>query len=128
MKILFDTNLLLWAAEDSDRLPPRARAYITDRNVIPVFSSASIWEIAIKRGLGRSDFRVEPRMLRRGLLDSGYMELQIGSMHAIEVDGLPLLHTDPFDRVLVAQARVEGILLLTADPLVADYGDPVELV
>lgn len=67
-------------------------------------------------------------MLRRGLLDSGYMELEIGGMHAIEVDGLPLLHKDPIDRMLVAQARVEGILLLTADPLVADYGDPVELV
>jgi PIN domain nuclease of toxin-antitoxin system len=93
-----------------------------------MFSAASFWEIAIKRSLGRSDFRVDPRLLRRGLLDNGYSELLIGSDHALAIDGLPLLHKDPFDRILIAQAMVEGITLLTADPLVAQYSGPIRRV
>jgi PIN domain nuclease of toxin-antitoxin system len=87
-----------------------------------------LWEVAIKRGLGREDFRVDPRLLRRGLLDNGYRELPITSEHAVAVDGLPPIHKDPFDRLLVAQATVEGIALLTADPLVARYPGPVRQV
>jgi PIN domain nuclease of toxin-antitoxin system len=93
-----------------------------------IFSAASFWEIAIKRGLGRNDFQVDPRLLRRGLLDNGYSELLIGSDHAVALDGLPRLHKDPFDRILVAQAMVEGITLLTVDPLVAQYAGPVRRV
>jgi PIN domain nuclease of toxin-antitoxin system len=93
-----------------------------------IFSAATLWEIAIKRGLGRSDFQVDPRLLRRGLLDNGYRELPIGSDHAVALDGLPSLHKDPFDRILIAQATVEGITLLTADPLVAQYPGPVRRV
>jgi PIN domain nuclease of toxin-antitoxin system len=93
-----------------------------------IFSAATLWEIAIKRGLGRSDFQVDPRLLRRGLLDNGYRELPIGSDHAVALDGLPPLHKDPFDRILIAQATVEGITLLTADPLVAQYPGPVRRV
>jgi PIN domain nuclease of toxin-antitoxin system len=92
------------------------------------FSAASFWEIAIKRGLGRSDFRVDPRLLRRGLLDNGYTELLIGSDHALAMDGLPPLHKDPFDRILIAQAMVEGITLLTADALIAQYPGPIRRV
>ena len=77
---------------------------------------------------GRPDFRAEPRLLRRGLLDNGYTELPIASVHAVALDTLPPLHKDPFDRILVAQAMVEGITLLTADPLVARYPGPVRLV
>ena len=93
-----------------------------------MFSAASFWEIAIKRGLGRSDFRLDPRLLRRGLLDNGYSELLIGSDHALAIEGLPRLHKDPFDRILIAQAMVEGITLLTADPLVAQYAGPIRRV
>jgi PIN domain nuclease of toxin-antitoxin system len=93
-----------------------------------MFSAASFWEIAIKRGFGRNDFQVDPRLLRRGLLDNGYSELPIGSDHAVAIDGLPPLHKDPFDRILVAQAIVEGITLLTMDPLVAQYAGPVRRV
>ncbi|MGH8312907.1 MAG: type II toxin-antitoxin system VapC family toxin, partial [Gammaproteobacteria bacterium] len=93
-----------------------------------IFSAASLWEIAIKRSLGRVDFRVEPRLLRRGLMDNGYIELAISSEHAIATDSLPPIHKDPFDRILVAQALTEGITLLTADPLVAKYPGPVRLV
>ncbi len=128
MKLLLDTHLLLWAAGEPDRLSTVARRLIKDSNNELTFSAASFWEIAIKRGLGREDFQVDPRLLRRGLLDNRYSELLIGSDHAVAIDGLPRLHKDPFDRILVAQAMVEGITLLTADPLVAQYAGPVRRV
>jgi len=87
-----------------------------------------LWEIAIKNSLGREDFRVEPRLLRRALLDNGYTELPVTSEHAVNVDALPPLHKDPFDRLLIAQALVEGITLLTADAQVARYRGSVRKV
>ncbi len=128
MKLLLDTHLLLWAAGDSDRLSAEARAWISAPENELLFSVASIWEIAIKSGLGRQDFQVNTRLLRRGLLDNGYRELPVGSEHAVAIDSLPPLHKDPFDRLLVAQAMVEGILLLTADAWVAQYPGPVRKV
>ena len=128
MKLLLDTHLLLWAAAQPDRLSAAMRSLIDDPQNTPLFSSPTLWEAAIKRGLGRSDFQVDPRLLRRGLLDNGYGELPITSDHAVAVDGLPPIHKDPFDRILVAQAIVEGIALLTADPLVARYPGPIRSV
>jgi PIN domain nuclease of toxin-antitoxin system len=128
MKLLLDTHLLLWAAGEPGQLPPAARALIADSANELIFSAASLWEIAIKRGLGRSDFQVDPRLLRRGLLDNGYLELPITSEHALATDSLPPLHRDPFDRILVAQATVEGVALLTVDPVVARYRGPVRKV
>ncbi len=128
MKLLLDTHLLLWAAGQPDRLPNAAHKLLNDSENDLLFSAASIWEIAIKRGLGRDDFRVEPRLLRRGLLDNGYTELAIASQHALALDTLPPIHKDPFDRILVAQALVEGIMLLTIDPLVARYPGPIRNV
>jgi PIN domain nuclease of toxin-antitoxin system len=128
MKLLLDTHLLLWAAGEPSRLPARIRALIKDSENELLFSAASLWEVAIKRRLGREDFRVDPRLLRRGLLDNSYGELAITSEHAIAVDGLPPIHKDPFDRILVAQAMVEGMTLLTSDPVVAQYGEPVRRV
>ena len=128
MKLLLDTHLLLWAAEDARRLPKAARALIDDADNHLLFSAASLWEIAIKRALGRDDFRVEPRVLRRALLDNGYTELVITSEHAIYIDLLPAGDKDPFDRVLVAQATVEGILLLTSDARLARYPGPIRKV
>jgi len=93
-----------------------------------IFSAASLWEVGLKLGLGRNDFRVDPRLLRRGLLDRGYRELPITGEHAVAVTSLPPLHKDPFDRLLLAQSIAEGILLLTSDPLVATYPAPVRLV
>ena len=92
------------------------------------FSSASVWEIAIKRDLGRVDFVVEPRRLWRLLLANGYTDLSVGCEHAIAVGNLPRIHNDPFDRLLVAQSRVEQMTLLTSDVRVADYGEGVRLV
>lgn len=121
MKFLLDTHVLLWAAGSPDQLPAAARPLLEDPNNELLFSSASLWEIAIKRSLDRADFQVDPRVLRRGLLDNAYIELPITSEHAVFIESLPPIHKDPFDRILVAQAMVEGITLLTADTLVAQY-------
>lgn len=128
MKLLLDTHLLLWAAGSPDLLPATARPLLEDEQNELLFSAASLWEIAIKSGLGRSDFKVDARVLRRGLLDNGYQELVITSEHAVFIDSLLPLHKDPFDRILVAQASVEGITLLTTDSLVAQYPGPVRKV
>ena len=128
MKLLLDTHVLLWAAGQPEQLSVAARALLEDPGNELVFSSASLWEITIKHGLGRQDFRVDPRLLRRGLLDNGYLEVPITSEHAVTVDGLPPIHKDPFDRLLVAQAMVEGMALVTADPLVTQYPGPVRRV
>lgn len=125
MKVLLDTHLLLWAAGDPARLSPAARAIVDAPENELFFSAASLWEVVIKAALGREDFQVDPSTLRRGLLDNGYGELPVDSRHAVAVGGLPPIHKDPFDRILVAQAQVEGILLMTADPLVARYPGPV---
>jgi PIN domain nuclease of toxin-antitoxin system len=128
MKLLLDTHLLLWAAGKPNRLPATARKLIDSPANELLFSAASVWEVAIKRGLGRSDFQADPRLLRRGLLDNGYTELPILSDHVVAIDSLPPIHKDPFDRLLVAQANVEGITLLTADSIVAKYPGPVRFV
>jgi PIN domain nuclease of toxin-antitoxin system len=93
-----------------------------------VFSAASLWEVAIKHGLGRDDFKVDARILRRGLLDNGYEELAIRSDHVVATEGLPRIHRDPFDRILVSQATTEGITLLTTDSLVSQYPGPIRAV
>jgi PIN domain nuclease of toxin-antitoxin system len=128
MRILLDTQFLLWAAGQPAQLPGAVRALLSDAGNQPVFSAASRWEIAIKRGLGRDDFRVDSRLFRRGLTDNGYEELAVTGEHAVAVDGLPPIHKDPFDRLLVAQSMVEGITLLTMDAVVARYPGPVRLV
>lgn len=98
-----------------------------DENVL-FFSAASLWEVAIKASLGREDFQVDVRVLRRGLLDNDYQELPITSRHVVFIPSLPLIHKDPFDRILIAQATVEGIALLTADAQVAQYPGPINFM
>jgi PIN domain nuclease of toxin-antitoxin system len=128
MKLLLDTHLLLWAAGEPRRLSKAARALIDNPDNELLFSAASLWEVAIKRGLGRKDFKVDARLLRRGLLDNGYRELPILSDHVVATESLPLIHRDPFDRILVAQATVEGITLLTIDSLLSQYPGPIRTV
>jgi len=128
VKLLLDTHLLLWAANEPKRLPKAARVLIEDLDNDLLFSAASMWEITIKSSLGREDFRVNARLLRRGLLDNGYTELPITSEHAVNVDHLPSTHKDPFDRILVAQATVEGITLLTNDHKLANCPGPIRKV
>jgi PIN domain nuclease of toxin-antitoxin system len=128
VKLLLDTQVLLRAAGQPERLSRSARRLLSDRRNQLLFSAASLWEATIKRSLGRDDFRVEPRLLRRGLLDNGYAELAITSQHAVSIDALPPIHKDPFDRLLLAQATCEGITLLTADAVLAQYPGPVRKV
>lgn len=128
MKLLLDTHLLLWAAEGFDSLPLAAQPLMSDPENDLFFSAASLWEAAIKYGLGRADFQVDLHLLRRGLLDNGYSELPILSRHAVAIGALPPIHKDPFDRLLVAQSTVEGITLLTSDVRMAAYPGPIQLV
>ena len=128
MRLLLDTHLLLWTVGPDERLSSQARRLIGDPENELLFSVASVWEVAIKYGRARDDFQVDPRLLRRALLDNGYRELAVTGEHAVAVANLPPLHRDPFDRVLVAQSIVEGITLLTSDPRVAQYPAPVRKV
>lgn len=127
MKLLLDTHLLLWAADSLERVPAGARALMADLENELLFSVVSLWEVTIKNGLNRPDFRVDARLLRRGLIDNGYVELPISGEHAVAVDTLPLIHRDPFDRLLIAQATVEGLVLLTSDVTLERYPGPVRL-
>jgi PIN domain nuclease of toxin-antitoxin system len=128
VKLLLDTQILLWVAGEPARLSAAARKLLNDPRNELLFSAASLWEITIKNTLGREDFRVEPHLLRRGLIDNGYTELPITSMHAVSVEGLPPIHKDPFDRLLLAQALSEGVTLVTADAQLARYPGPVRKV
>lgn len=122
MKYLVDTNLLLWAADGSDRLPRRAKTLFDDPRNEFLFSSVSIWEVAIKSSLKRhKGFHIDAREFRTGLIQSGCRELEVNGVHAIEVSELELHHGDPFDRMLVAQAVVERIQFITSDRKLADY-------
>lgn len=128
MKLLLDTHLLLWAAGEPRRLPAAARRLIGNKRHELHFSAASLWEIAIKQALGRADFHADPGVLLRGLLDNGYVEVPVNGEHAVAVTVLPPLHRDPFDRILIAQAVVEGMQLVTADAQVARYPGPIRKV
>jgi PIN domain nuclease of toxin-antitoxin system len=125
VKLLLDTHILLWAAGQPEKLSESTRILLTTPENSLFFSAASIWEIVIKLGLGREDFKVDPYRLRKMLVVHGYAELSITAEHALKVDSLPSLHKDPFDRLLLAQARAEGMLLLTGDASVSQYQESV---
>jgi PIN domain nuclease of toxin-antitoxin system len=128
MRLLLDTHILLWGAIEPERLSRVASALIESPDNEIVFSALSIWKIAMKTGLGRADFRIAAGMLRRSLFDNGYVELAVTGAHAATLAGLPPIHKDPFDRMLVAQAIVEGFTLLTSDPTLAKYPGSIRLV
>ena len=128
MTYLLDTHVLLWAAGDPTRLSLQTRDLLEDPAAELMFSAASIWEVVIKRALGRSDFRVDPQQLRDGLIHNGYSELAIRSDHTLAVGLLPPIHNDPFDRILMAQAQVENITLLTKDQRLTRYPVPIQAV
>ena len=98
------------------------------RTGLVFFSAVSLWEVAIKNGLGRPDFNIDPCFLRWGLLASGFIELDVTGAHAVAVGGLPPIHKDPFDRILIAQAQIQGLTLLTADAVVARYPGSIKLI
>jgi PIN domain nuclease of toxin-antitoxin system len=125
MRLPLDTHLLVWAMGSPQRLSAAPLAMLQDPANTPAFSVASLGELVIKQALGRPDFRVEPALLRRPLLDGGWQELPIQAHHTLTVAALPPLHRDPFDRLLLAQASADGLLLITADPQLAAYPGPV---
>lgn len=125
MNILLDTHLLIWTAMRPERLSQAARARLVDPANILFFSVVSIWEIGIKRKLDRLDFRVDPKKLRDLLLANDYREVDLTSRHGLAVQDLPLLHRDPFDRALIAQAVCEGLTLITADADIGRYDGPI---
>ncbi len=127
-RLLLDTHLLIWGVHQPERLSEEARARILAAGAEAAFSAASVWEVAIKTARGRGDFVVDAAALRAALRRNGLHEVAITGAHAAEAAALPPLHKDPFDRMLVAQARLEGARLLTMDAAVARYGTPVTLV
>jgi PIN domain nuclease of toxin-antitoxin system len=128
VKLLADTHIILWAAIAPEKLSRAAATALKDESNQLFFSATSIWEVAIKSALNKKDFNTDARLLYRGLLDAGYIELPVTSEHAVAVSSLPSLHKDPFDRILIAQATVEGITLLTSDRQVAKYPGPIRKV
>ncbi len=128
MKYLLDTHVLLWLASASHRIPPNTRELLEEPTAELIFSVVNLWEIVIKASLERQDFQVDIRILRRTLLDNGYSELPVLAEHVMAVAGLPDIHRDPFDRLLIAQAVAEGILFLTADSQIARYPGPIRVV
>ena len=125
MQLLLDTHLLLWAVVEPERLDLALVGMLEDPLNTPVFSVVSLWELVIKRGLDRPDFQMEPSLLRQALLEAGWRELPVEAHHALAVGQLPPLHRDPFDRLLLAQAQADGLLLITADRQLAQYPGPV---
>ena len=128
MRVLLDTHILLWALVEPRRLDRETRATIETSDTEVLFSAASIWEIAIKSGLGRSDFAFDAEEIAQAALDTGFTEIAVRAKAAALVARLPLLHRDPFDRVLVAQAIVEPATLYTADQQLVPYSDLVRHV
>jgi len=125
MKLLLDTHIILWAAGEPEKLSESARNMLNDYRNSLYFSAASLWEIVIKRGVGRADFKVDAHRLRKMLILNGYIELPITSEHVLRVETLPEIHKDPFDRILIAQARSEAMLLLTVDAFIIEYGEAI---
>jgi PIN domain nuclease of toxin-antitoxin system len=121
MRVLTDTHILLWAMLQPQRLSPAYREVLEAPAHQVWFSAVNIWEIAIKRALDRPDFTAEPGPIRAAALDTGFRELPISGIHAAAVRQLPNHHRDPFDRLLIAQAGAEPLLLMTDDPLIERY-------
>lgn len=125
MNLLLDTHVALWAITDSPKLPKKARELIESPKSSVWISAATLWEIAIKHGLGRGDMPVSSQDAMRYFRESGYRFLPVEPEHAAAVEDLPAHHADPFDRILVAQALVEPMRLITHDPVVARYSDTI---
>jgi PIN domain nuclease of toxin-antitoxin system len=128
VNLLLDTHIVLWASAARSRLPVGASKLLEKGEHTLWVSAVTFWEVAIKRSLNKPDFRIDVAPLRAGLLRNGHLELAIDGTHALELAKLPMYHTDPFDRLLVAQAKAEGMILLTSDRELSVYGDNIQFV
>jgi PIN domain nuclease of toxin-antitoxin system len=122
VKLLLDTHTWLWWLSDADQLDGSARTAIAARENLVVVSAATIWEVAIKRARGTLGFDGDPVSL---VAEGGFEPLSISLVHAAAAGDLPPHHRDPFDRMLVAQARIEGLTVVTRDPVFGRYDVPV---
>lgn len=125
MNLLLDTHVALWAIVDSPKLTEKARELIQSPKTAVWISAASVWEIAIKHALARGDMPVASQDAVRYFRESGYRFLAVEAEHAVAVEDLPAHHNDLFDRILVAQALIEPMRLMTHDALVARYSDTI---
>lgn len=123
MKYLVDTHLAIWSVADSAKLSAKAVRLMGDAGAVFYFSAASVWEIAIKQAKRPEDIPIGAEEARDLFLEAGYLEMPVLSSHSILAGRLPPVHADPFDRMLVAQAKTEGAKLLTHDHVVQQYGD-----
>ncbi len=128
MRLLLDTHILIWALIEPERLKSDVRTVLEDPANDVLFSTASVWEMAIKAGLGRADFRIPPARIVAAAVESGFVELPVRSAAALRVAALPHHHRDPFDRLLVAQALTEPAMFYTADARLTVYSELVTCV
>jgi PIN domain nuclease of toxin-antitoxin system len=128
MRILLDTHVLLWSIGQSKKLPDKVHGILLDSQNEVYFSAASIWEIVIKNALARADFQVDIKQMMETMPETGFVELPITALHANRVAALPLMHKDPFDRILIAQAEVEDMLLFTNDDILEKYSPLARLI
>ena len=126
--VLLDTQLVLWAALQLQRLPAKVATLLGPRDTVVAISVVTLWEVAITTSLARADFNVDVEALRRWLLSEAFTELSIAPGHVMRVAQLPWVHRDRFDRLLVAQAQVEGVPLWTADVTLKGYGKAIKVV
>ena len=122
MRLLLDTHIALWAVTGSRHLGDMAERMILEADDIFV-SNASLWEISIKHALGKGGMPVSSAQALEAFARAGYRQLDIKAEHVVRVEGLPPIHRDPFDRLLVAQALSEPLTLLTRDPTLGKYSD-----
>ena len=128
MRLLLDTNILLWALIEPGKIKADVRSELEDPGNEVLFSAASVWEMSIKAALGRADFQVAPEAIVAAAQATGFLELPIRSVAALRVRVLPHHHRDPFNRLLVAQAMTEPALLYTADAQLGAYSELVVCV
>ena len=128
MNLLMDTHLLIWSASMPEILSSASSKLMEQSEHQLYFSALSLWEITIKRGLGRSYSNIDSSLLYSGLIENGYTELVIKSSYSLALDQIPPIYKDHFDRMLAARVVFEGMLLLTSDSVVAQYPGPIRLV
>jgi PIN domain nuclease of toxin-antitoxin system len=128
VRLLLDTHILIWLALEPDKLPVAALRELENAQTEILFSAVNIWEIAIKHSLKRPDFAIAPDAMLQWARERAFAELAMTSEHGLAAGALPPHHRDPFDRAMIGQAMVEGIVFLTADAGLAGYGDGVRVV
>ncbi|MDO4897206.1 MAG: type II toxin-antitoxin system VapC family toxin [Moraxella sp.] len=118
---LLDTHIVIWLAQEPQKLDERLKALLLNKNVKVYFSAVNLWEVAIKKALGKAGFDVDVKLLYQHLIENQYLELPVLSRHCLLVQDLPLYHKDPFDRLIIAQAMSENFTLITEDTIIPQY-------